>query len=156
MRDINYRFMNSGEESLVSELALNAFKEFIAYECTDEGISEIQGFFSPEAIKSRSQKNYFVIVSEHMGKIVGMLEMRDYKHLSMLFVDKKFHRNGIARQLLIKAIELAQSKNPRLSEITVNSSRYAEPIYHRIGFIRTQRIQIEKGIKFIPMVLKLS
>ena len=155
MPDIQYRFMNSGEESLVSELALNAFNEFIAYECTDEGIYEIKSFFDPVAIKERSVENSFILVSVSNQRIIGMLEMKEYSHLSMLFVDKEFHRNGVARGLLNKSIEIAKSKNPRLRDITVNSSRYAETIYQRMGFVRTQRMQIEKGIKFIPMVLKL-
>ena len=155
MPDIQYRFMSSGEESIVSELALNAFNEFIAFECTDEGIYEIKSFFDPVAINKRSEENSFFLVSVSKQTIIGMLEMKEYRHLSMLFVDKEFHRKGIARGLLNKSIEVAQSKNPRLRDITVNSSRYAEPVYQRMGFIRSQRMQIEKGIKFIPMVLKL-
>lgn len=155
MPDINYRYMRQGEEPLVSELALNSFNEFISYEFSDEGIYEIRKFFSPESIKKRSEENHFVLVSENSTSIIGMLEMKEYRHLSMLFIDKEFHRNGIARELLNKSIEIAQSKNPRLREITVNSSRYAEPVYQRMGFVRTQRMQIEKGIKFIPMALKL-
>jgi len=155
MQDIQYRYMKLGEESSVSELALKTFNEFIAYECTDEGIYEIKSFFDPEAIKKRSEENSFVLVSVSNELIVGMLEMQEYRHLSMLFVNKEFHRNGIARGLLNKSIEIALSKNPRLRNITVNSSRYAEPVYQRMGFVRTQRMQIEKGIKYIPMALKL-
>ena len=147
--------MQIGEESIVSELALKAFKEFIAYECTDEGIFEICRFFDTEAIKRRTEKNSFVLVSDSDKRIVGMLEMQEYRHISMLFVDREYHRNGIARGLLSKSIEIAKSKNSRLQEITVNSSRYAEPAYQKMGFVRTQRMQIEKGIKYIPMVLKL-
>lgn len=35
--------------------------------------------------------------------------------------------------------------------MTVNSSHYAVPIYHRFGFYDTEQEQMQDGIRFTPM-----
>ena len=42
------------------------------------------------------------------------------------------------------------------SFITVNSSRYAVPIYEKIGFIKTEEEKEQDGLKFTPMKLILK
>ena len=42
------------------------------------------------------------------------------------------------------------------SFITVNSSRYAAPIYEKIGFIKTEEEKEQDGLKFTPMKLILK
>ena len=42
------------------------------------------------------------------------------------------------------------------SFITVNSSRYAVPIYQNLGFIKTEEEKEQDGLKFTPMKLILK
>ena len=42
------------------------------------------------------------------------------------------------------------------SFITVNSSRYAVPIYKNLGFIKTEEEKEQDGLKFTPMKLILK
>ena len=46
--------------------------------------------------------------------------------------------------------------NNENSFITVNSSRYAVPIYQNLGFIKTEEEKEQDGLKFTPMKLILK
>ena len=41
----------------------------------------------------------------------------------------------------------------RIEKMTVNSSPYAVPIYHKLGFKETDSEQIVNGLRYIPMIL---
>lgn len=64
----------------------------------------------------------------------------------MFFVDGKFHRQGIGRQLF-KAIKAKANGKA----ITVNSSMYAAEFYRRLGFKDLNTKQEINGISFVPM-----
>ena len=86
----------------------------------------------------------------HNGEIIGMIATKKSNHISLLFVDKKYHRQGIARSLYQKLIEDC-SKIDDISEISVNSSLYAVEAYKRLGFMATDTEQQKNGICFVPM-----
>jgi predicted GNAT family N-acyltransferase len=53
-------------------------------------------------------------------------------------------------------LRICHANTPELSEISVNSSAYAVPIYEKLGFRPVGNEQVKNGIAFIPMVLKLT
>ena len=67
-----------------------------------------------------------------------------------MFVDKDYHRQGIARQLFDTVIS-ELTINPDNKEITVNSSPYAVVVYKHLGFIKTAEQQEKNGMLFVPM-----
>lgn len=67
----------------------------------------------------------------------------------MFFVDGKHHRQGIGKRLY----QLARSRN-HLDKMTVNSSPYAVPVYHKLGFTDTDTEQAVSGLRFTPMEQK--
>jgi predicted GNAT family N-acyltransferase len=38
--------------------------------------------------------------------------------------------------------------------LTVNSSPYAVPVYAKLGFVPTDREQVQSGIRYTPMIYK--
>ena len=140
----------------VSELATRVFNEFVAPEYSSEGVQEFYRYIQPSAFRARAQTNHFGLITLEQDKVVGVIEMRDHNHVSLLFVAPKFQRRGIAKELLRRALQICRANEPRLSEISVNSSSYAVPIYERLGFRKAGGRQIRNGIGFLPMVLKLS
>lgn len=156
MNGLMYRLMTPGEEAEVCDLISRVFNEFVAPEYTPEGIQEFFKYVKPELLSNRSLVNHFVLVAVVGDKIVGMIEMRDYNHISLLFVDKHFQRQGIARELFQRSLEICRSYKPDLLEISVNSSPYAVPIYEKLSFRQTRSEQTINGIRFMPMTLKLS
>jgi GNAT superfamily N-acetyltransferase len=150
------RHINPGEEVEVSNLVARSFNEFIAPDFPDEGIEEFFGYSNPRALVKRSEGNHFVLVAEAEGSIAGMIEIRERKHISMLFVDKAFHRRGIAKGLLIAALDRIETGSRPPRKVTVHSSRFAVPFYESLGFVRTEEEKIIHGVIHIPMALVLE
>lgn len=71
------------------------------------------------------------------------------KHVALFFVDGKYHKQGIGRQLWNQM--LSDNMN---NELTVHSSLYAVQVYEHLGFVKTGDIQTEDGITYIPMVYR--
>lgn len=88
--------------------------------------------------------------------IVGMIAVKDFVHISLLFVDKQYHKQGIARKLFNAVLKLCMEKNSSLDAITVNSSPYAVEVYHKFGFSDVSSEQVVDGIGFVPMKLKIE
>lgn len=73
------------------------------------------------------------------------------RHINLFFVDKSSQAKGIGKKLM--SIIIDDNEN---SFITVNSSRYAVPIYKNLGFIKTEEEKEQDGLKFTPMKLILK
>ena len=76
---------------------------------------------------------------------------RRKRHINLFFVDKSSQAKGIGKKLM--SIIINDNEN---SFITVNSSRYAVPIYQNLGFIKTEEEKEQDGLKFTPMKLILK
>ena len=127
-------------------LVRDVFLEFQAPGYFKEGVQEFMRFTEPETICAMLSENKMRIwTCICTGRIVGVLAARN-DHIHLLFVDKRFHRNGIARQLFNRMVE-----NFNTSEVTVYSSPYAVEAYRKLGFADTDKEQIVNGMRMIPM-----
>ncbi|HEX8393381.1 MAG TPA: GNAT family N-acetyltransferase [Longimicrobium sp.] len=94
-------------------------------------------------------------VAEADGVMVGVVGVREGRHLYHLFVAEPFHGRGIAGRLWAQARRVAlEEGNP--GEFTVNSSASAIPVYERLGFVPTGELQVQNGIAFLPMRLTIG
>lgn len=153
---LNIRPLKAGEEVEVCNLVARSFNEFIAPEFSDEGIDEFFKYANPRALHKRWRAGYHVIVAEEDGKIVGVVEVKKRRHISMLYVEKAHHRKGIASELLKRALDYIVTIAPKTKEVTVNSSKYASAFYEREGFRKTEDEKVLHGIVHIPMALALN
>lgn len=129
------------EEALC--LVWNVFQEYEAPDYTKEGIEEFYKSIHDEKYLSKLCW-YGAFVQE---KLVGIIATRNEgTHIALFFVDGKYHRQGIGKRLY----QIARSGN-NSNKITVNSSPYAVPVYHKLGFIDTDAEQVVNGLRFIPM-----
>ena len=110
----------------------------------------------PGSLAQRVQDNHFVLVAIAHDEIVGMIEVRDHDHVSLFFVDPRFHRRGIGKELMQRALDTCRHNRPDLQQIDVNSSSYGVPVYERLGFRPAAPEQVKNGIRFVPMVLELQ
>jgi len=150
------RHIKVGEEFKVCNLVARSFNEFIAPGFSEEGVDEFFKYANPRALKKRVESGYLAMVAESGGELVGMIEMRGSNHISMLYVDKAFHRKGVAKDLVRLALEETPSNTESPKDITVNSSRYAVPFYESLGFIQFENEKSIFGVVHIPMALSLS
>lgn len=81
------------------------------------------------------------------NKIVGVIATRNNgNHISLFFVDGKYHRQGIGRKLFETILQKSTGE-----KITVNSSSYAVEVYKKLDFESDTDEQIVDGIRFTPM-----
>ncbi len=147
--------MVEGDEQKVSELVKKVFERFIAHDYTSEGFTTFMQFINPATIHSRNFRgSSFTLLCRREDKIVGILEMQNWGHILLLFVDEEYHKHGIARGLLNRIVEMCRENN-QTDKLTVKASPYGEPIYKKLGFVPTGPQQVKDGIKFTPMELTL-
>ena len=96
-----------------------------------------------------------VAVDKNKG-IIGVIELREYNHMSLLYVEPEFHNKGIAKKMLKKAIKICKKMNSNLSFITANSSPYAVKIYEKLGFKKKDVEKNSLGIPYTPMELNVD
>jgi GNAT superfamily N-acetyltransferase len=149
------RQLMAGEEVAVSRLVMRSFNAHVGHEYSPQGVAEFTRYASPEAILERAGARYLTLVGYLEGELAGMIQLRQYRHISMLFVDPVFHGRGVARSLFEAGLKSALAENPDLPSITVNSSLFAVPVYESFGFAITGLERTINGITYVPMVLEI-
>ena len=154
---LEYREIKQEELPETLNLVRKVFDEFEAPYYSEEGVTSFYKFIDinnmSEQYSNGSLYFYGCFVNDI---IVGMIAVKDFVHISLLFVDKQYHKQGIARSLFDNVIKVCKKKNPSLKTITVNSSPYAVKVYHKFGFSDISSEQVVDGIRFVPMELKIE
>jgi GNAT superfamily N-acetyltransferase len=153
LNDISYAEMESGEEPIISEFVKKVFEEFVAPDFSPDGIETFMVFISPDSIRKRNQnkEKNFLIAARDNKMIIGIIEIKNCNHISLLFVDKLYQKTGIAKKLYGMALKRCKESIADLKEFEVNSSRFAVPMYRKLGFEKIGEEQIKDGILFTPM-----
>jgi len=145
--DYTIKELNIQDLAPALNLVWNVFLEFEAPDYCEEGVEEFKEFIEYDSIRDKLLQSQFNIWACYdNNKIIGVLATRPPCHISLLFVDKQYHRKGIARALFNEMLKHYKT-NSGYSEITVNSSPYAAEVYHRLGFKDTSAEQIINGMK---------
>lgn len=158
-RQIVYRSLGVGEEAAACALIWRAFDRHVAADYSSQGTETFRQYANPQAMAERRANHESWVASlgpDPGDELVGVIELREYRHLSQLFVDPDWHRQGIASTLFQRALVACREHNPELASMTVASSPYAVPVYLRLGFVADGDEQINQGLRYQPMVLDLS
>lgn len=106
-------------------------------------------------MRQRIASNYCFHVAEAQGQVAGVVGVRDGAHLFTLFVAEDFQGQGLGRRLWeLARAECLAAGNP--GAFTVNSSKYAVPVYERFGFVVAGPVQSRSGVLFVPMKMTLN
>ena len=152
---MNIRELCDADIKEAIDLVWTVFSEFEAPEYEQDGIDEFKRFISLSAINGMRASGELRIWGLYDEKtLAGVIASRGPTHISLLFVRKEYHRRGIARALLAVAEDCCRLAGR--SEITVNSSTYAVEVYHRLGFVDTDKEKVINGIRFTPMKYSLK
>ena len=155
------RQIKTGEENQIYKLVKPIFDKFVAPAFSSEGIEEFLKVIRSEAVKDRlKQGNRKILFAEKInsGEIVGMIEFRNFNHISIFFVKSKLQGQGIGNSLLARCINICKKTNKGLKKITVHSSPNAVEIYKKFGFIKIGKgwVQQHNGISFVKMKLLIK
>lgn len=140
-------------------LAWRTFLHFEASDYTPQGVESFLDFISDTTLNRMFiMGNYqlFVAVEAESEKaagekIIGLISLREVNHISLLFVDEKYHKQGIGRSLLNYAASYLYEEKGKIF-CTVNAAPYAVEFYKRIGFHAVKQEESRDGIRFTPMV----
>ena len=147
MENILIKELNKNKLNEALSLVWKVFNEYEAHDYSKEGIDEFH--------KSINDTNYLATLrifgAFEVDNLLGVIATRSQgTHIALFFVDGKYHRQGIGKKLFKTVLD-----NNTSNKITVNSSPYAIPVYHKLGFRDTNKEQVINGLKFTPMELKL-
>ena len=148
---VSIRRMKPGEEEGVCRLVRQVFNDFVASLYAQEGVEEFLRYADPDLMVKRAHSNHLVLIAEAKGEIIGAIELRDFNHISLLFVAREKQHQGIGRKLLQEVLMIARRYAPGLYELDVHSSPNAVDAYERLGFQAVGPEKLENGIRFIPM-----
>lgn len=149
----SYQIRSAYRDEWQDAMAL-AWKTFLQFEAdvyTPEGVRNFENFITDSTLYRMfimGEYQLFIALDRH--KIVGMITLRDSTHISLLFVDAAYHRQGIGRAL-IKHLTDYLLTEVGADRVTVNSSPYGIGFYHKIGFRDLSSEEKRDGIIYTPM-----
>lgn len=151
--ETSYEIRTAHRDEWEDAMAL-AWRTFLQFEANDyppEGVENFERFVTDSTIH-----RMFIIGSYHLfvayagTTLVGMITLRDASHISLLFVDEKYHRQGIGRAL-VQYVKSYLASGSRVSRLTVNASPYGVEFYHKLGFRDVRPQEQKDGIIYTPM-----
>jgi GNAT superfamily N-acetyltransferase len=138
------------------KLAWDTFVRFDAPDYSQEGIENFYKFVNDDMLRKMFVAGHYqLFIAMDSDRYVGMLSLREKKHISLLFVDEKYHNHGVASALLTFVCRYAVLEEG-IDRLTVNASPYAVEFYHKKGFKDLQGETVADGIRFTPMELLLK
>ena len=148
------RKINGDEVNEAIALASEVFMQFEAPDYSPEGVDSFQrDIVENEVFIDSCKQGIRPIYAAFDGdKIIGIMGMRPNKtHISLAFVKKEYHRQGVATALFHFLLEDVRKDNPDLREITLNASPYGKAFYLHMGFTPLSEEKEVHGIRFTPM-----
>ena len=130
-RQIPYQIRNAYRDEWDDAMTL-AWKTFMKFEAdiyTDEGIQNFEDFITDTTLHRMFLMGvYQMFVALDRKQIVGMLTLRNNSHISLLFVDEKYHRRGIGRALIEYLREYLLSE-AGISKVTGKAAPFGVSFY---------------------------
>ncbi|MEQ3437536.1 GNAT family N-acetyltransferase [Stenotrophomonas maltophilia] len=131
----------------ISAVCLAAFTATVAPSLSATGIATFGNVAAADAFGELLHGDNHILVAEQDGRIVGVVELKEGRHLAMLFVDPGCQGQGIGHALF-EAV-LPQVREPVL---TVRASLNAVPTYLRYGFVVDGEAGEFNGLVYQQMV----
>jgi GNAT superfamily N-acetyltransferase len=143
------------DAAAIGALARGLAQRFVTHELPRAAASALLETMSEAGIRERMIAGCRYHVAELEGGMIGLVGVKDNRHLYHLFVAEDHQRQGIGRALWHTARDACLAAgNP--GRFTVNASRYARPVYERLGFRAHAGEQQRHGVVTIPMVLHID
>lgn len=152
-QELPYEIRFAGREEWEEAMGL-AWKTFLEFEAdiyTPEGIRSFEDFITDSGLKRMFDMGAYQMISAFdQGKMIGMITLRNEMHISLLFVDRNYHKHGVGRALIGRMADYAKRELGQ-EKLTVNASPYGVGFYHKIGFKDLGPERQQDGIIYTPM-----
>ena len=145
------RKLEQKDLEIVSSLCIKAFMNSVAPSLSNEGVDTFQSIASVGGFSNRMKEDNIILVYEENGIVNGVIELKEGRHVAMLFVVPDFQKKGIGRALVSAVMTYT-----RVETITVSASLNSIPAYFKYGFICSGDPDEKSGLKYQPMELELN
>ncbi len=138
--------MTPDDVHAASAICLQAFTIAVAPSLSAQGVATFGGVASAEAFTARLQGDNVILVAVDEGKVRGVAELKEGRHVAMLFVAPDCQQRGVGRALMTALLTHA-----RAPLITVSASLPSVPAYARYGFVCAGDVATASGLVYQPM-----
>lgn len=133
-----------------STLCLDAFMQAVAPSLSAQGIETFTKVVAPQAFAERMRGDNLMLACVAQGALTGLIELKEGRHVAMLFIAPGWQRQGIGTRLMNAALEHA-----RVDVVTVKASLPSVPAYQRYGFTLAGEVGEFAGLVYQPMEKRL-
>lgn len=145
------REMKERDVEAVSAICIDSFSQSVAGTLPEEGVLTFLKIATASAFIERMKGDNLMFVAETGENIDGVIELKEGRHIAMLFVNPDCQRNGIGRMLLSSALDYV-----RVGTLTVKASLPSVPAYEKYGFVRKGGPGESEGLIYQPMEFELN
>ncbi|MDD3741081.1 MAG: GNAT family N-acetyltransferase [Bacteroidales bacterium] len=156
MSTIKIEKYQPGQEEMIYKLIKKVFDEFVSGDYCKEGSEFFYNWIQASKIAERQIKQTNIWLAFKDSELAGMIEIRDNKFISLLFVDKLYQGQGIAKKLFNESLKEMIKRDTNLEKFYVHASPYSIPVYRKMGFVDTDTMREENGIKYLPMEMAIK
>lgn len=145
------RWAHGDEWEEIMDMVWRTFMRFEAKDYTEEGIANFRDFITdPRLFRMFMNGQYATMIAVYEDKIIGQISVRSGNHISLLFVDAAYHRQGVGRELIRRMADfLIQDRNAK--SMTVQAAPYAVEFYRKVGFRICSPEEEYSGIRVTSM-----
>ncbi|SEA98479.1 Ribosomal protein S18 acetylase RimI [Alkalimonas amylolytica] len=145
------REMEEQDLAAVSATCMASFSQSVADTLSEEGVSTFSKIAASSAFLERMKGDNLILVAEIDGKIEGVIELKEGRHVAMLFISPERQKEGTGRALLSSALNYA-----KVDIVTVSASLSSVPAYEKYGFECKGETGKSAGLVYQPMEIKLN
>ena len=129
------RSMDPQDATTVADLIVRSFHGSLASSWPAAAIQDFERYIDVSSLKRRIESHHQHWVAEKDGIIVGILELRHGRQITLFFVDKRFRSAGVGRRLLHVAERNACFRaDDHQRVLRVHACLPVVPLYLRLGF----------------------
>lgn len=143
------RKVNEQDIEAVSAVCMASFMRSVAATLTEQGIATFSNIAARDSFLARMNDDNVMLVAEVDGNVEGVIELKEGRHIAMLFVNPERQKQGIGRALLSAALNEA-----RADSVTVSASLTSVSAYQKYGFECRGETGESAGLVYQPMVLE--
>ncbi|MEM5529441.1 GNAT family N-acetyltransferase [Gammaproteobacteria bacterium AS21] len=148
---MSIRKLENKDVEAVSELCMASFSKSVAASLSEEGVATFSKIAASDAFHHRMTEDNVMLVAQCDGKIEGVIELKEGRHVAMLFVDPDRQMKGVGRELLASALTYA-----RVDTVTVSASLSSVVAYKKYGFECKGDVAESAGLIYQPMQIELE
>lgn len=145
------RWARENEWSPAMTLVWKTFLQYEGRDYTREGIKNFFDFITDNDLYVSFLKGeYQMMVALAGGEIIGVGTIRNGNHLSLLFVDGKYHRMGVGSAILDGLCDYLKREAGQRS-MSLQAAPYAVEFYKKQGFVQVRPEMEFSGIRVTAM-----